>query len=229
MASAGIDFHDALASGQWAIRASGFKAVVEVVLNTSRVHNAQLRPAGMMRRAELEAATQQNREAFGHKIAVLPTGNGRCLGSQQSVAMPSLWDIWTDCAGRSISLGQADDTVRAVFRGRQHEPVLHRDSAATDVIRQAIESLGWKRSDGDFSVLPRLRDGIVIEAWEERTTCCVRRFCVICKSSSCIARSFLCQSAPEPVRRLISLHRCEQQTETLLLSGWRKRRSPFVM
>jgi acyl-CoA dehydrogenase len=71
MASGEADFVDALA---WAVGdpACGFKSVVEIVLNTSRVYNA-IAACGMMRRAEIEATTYAaHREAFGQKIESFP-------------------------------------------------------------------------------------------------------------------------------------------------------------
>ena len=71
MASGEADFQDALA---WPIGPveGGFKAVVELVLNTSRLYNA-VGACGILRRAEIEATTYaRHRTAFGQSIDQFP-------------------------------------------------------------------------------------------------------------------------------------------------------------
>ncbi len=166
MASGEADFVDALA---WAVGdpLGGFKSVVEIVLNTSRVYNA-IAACGMMRRAEIEATTYAaHREAFGHPIDQFPLvkrtlvriSTERRLAVAGTFALIALAD--------QMALDQADDQVRAVYRLVVNMNKYWTAIRCTSVIRDAIEILGGNGAIEDFSVLPRLlRDSIVIEAWE---------------------------------------------------------------
>lgn len=166
MASGEADFVSALA---WPVGdpIGGFKSVVEIVLNTSRVYNA-IAACGMMRRAEIEATTYAaHREAFGQKIAAFPLvkrtlsriSTERRLAVAGTFALIALSDL--------IALSQADDTLRAVYRLVVNMNKYWTAIRCTSVIRDAIEILGGNGAIEDFSVLPRLlRDSIVIEAWE---------------------------------------------------------------
>lgn len=166
MASGEADFVDAIghAVGD---PVGGFKSVVEIVLNTSRVYNA-IAACGMMRRAEIEATSYAaHREAFGHKIESFPLvkrtlsriASERRMAVAGTFALVALSDL--------IALDQADDRLRAVYRLVVNMNKYWTAIRCTSVIRDAIEVLGGNGAIEDFSVLPRLlRDSIVIEAWE---------------------------------------------------------------
>ncbi len=220
MASAEADFHDALA---WAVGdpASGFKAVVEVVLNTSRVYNA-IAACGMMRRAELEATSYAaHREAFGHKIASFPLVKRTLsrITTERRNAVAGTFGLIA--LADQISLGQADDTVRAVFRLVVNMNKYFTAIRCTDVIRQAIEVLGGNGAIEDFSVLPRLlRDSIVIEAWEgTHNVLCAQILRDLQKLQLHRAFFSFVKARAKSQSVLDQLARCEQQTEALLLSS----------
>ena len=166
MASGEADFVDCFA---WALGPidGAFKAVVEVVLNTSRVYNA-VAACGVMRRAELEAAAYaRHRTAFGRPIDqfvdVRRTLDGlrarRSLAVAGTFALIALQD--------RIALGAATAGERDVFRLVVNMNKYATACASTDQVRAAIEVLGGNGAIEEFSVLPRLlRDSIVVEAWE---------------------------------------------------------------
>ncbi len=166
MASGEADFVDALA---WAVGDpnSGFKSVVEIVLNTSRVYNA-VAACGMMRRAEIEATTYAaHREAFGQKIESFPLVRRTLtkISTERRRAVAGTFGLIA--LSDRIALGQADDQTRNVFRLVVNMNKYWTAIRCTDTIRDAIEILGGNGAIEDFSVLPRLlRDSIVIEAWE---------------------------------------------------------------
>ena len=166
MASAETDFIDAFA---WAVGPveGGFKAVVDIVLNTSRVYNA-VAAAGMMRRAELEAtAYAHHRTAFGRPISAFADVRQSLerLRSRRERAFAGTWALIA--LQDRLALGVASPAERDVFRLVVNMNKYATSRAATDQAREAIEVLGGNGAIEEFSVLPRLlRDCIVVEAWE---------------------------------------------------------------
>ncbi len=220
MASAEADFHDALG---WSVGdpASGFKSVVEIVLNTSRVYNA-IAACGMMRRAEIEATTYAaHREAFGQTIDSFPLVKKTLaqIAAERKNAVAGTFGLIA-LADR-IALGQADDTERAVFRLVVNMNKYFTAIRCTDVIRQAIEVLGGNGAIEDFSVLPRLlRDSIVIEAWEgTHNVLCAQVLRDLQKLSLHRAFFALVKERARSQAVLDWLTRCEQQVHALLASS----------
>jgi len=166
MASGEADFVDALA---WSIGdpVGGFKSVVEIVLNTSRVYNA-IAACGMMRRAELEATSYAaHREAFGHKIESFPLVRRTLsrISEERRLAVAGTFGLIA--LSDRIALGPASPQLHNVFRLVVNMNKYWTAIRCTDTVRSAIEILGGNGTIEDFSVLPRLlRDSIVIEAWE---------------------------------------------------------------
>ncbi len=165
MASAEADFEGALAYP--AALEDGFKAVVEIVLNTSRLYNA-FASVGMMRRTEVDAAAYAaHRTAFGQPIERFPLVR-RSLerirtetraGLAGSLALAALAD--------RIARREAADDERAVYRLVVNMNKFWTSLRATAVIHEGIEVFGGNGAIEDFSVLPRLyRDSIVCESWE---------------------------------------------------------------
>ncbi len=145
----------------------GFRNLVSIVLDTSRVHNA-LAACGLMRRACLEAwhfAAQ--REAFDRPIlgfpAVASTLARMRLSSQAALATTFRVLAMTD----GLDTGVADPGLVAARRISVMLNKYWTALAATRSARDGIEVLGGNGAIEDFSPLPRLyRDAIVVESWE---------------------------------------------------------------
>lgn len=220
MASAEADFDNALA---WAVGdpAQGFKSVVEIVLNTSRVYNA-IAACGMMRRAEIEATSYAaHREAFGQTIDSFPLVRRTLsqITAERRSAVAGTFGLIA--LADQLALGQADDTVRAVFRLVVNMNKYYTSIRCTDVIRQAIEVLGGNGAIEDFSVLPRLlRDSIVIEAWEgTHNVLCAQILRDLQKLG--LHRAFFAFVSARAKSQLVRdwTARCEQQVHSLLQSS----------
>jgi len=164
--SAEVDFLDAVAYPVGAID-HGFKNVVELVLNTSRLMNA-ISCAGIMRRAYLEAASFACvRQAFGEPIASYPLAQEAVADIQcetyaavaSGFALAALLD--------KIETGQATADDRAVHRMFVNLNKYITAVRGTEAVHRAIEVLGGNGTIETFSILPRLyRDMIVLESWE---------------------------------------------------------------
>ena len=166
LASAEVDFVDAVAYPIGRLD-QGFKIVVELVLNTSRLMNA-VSCAGITRRAYLEAASYAcAREAFGQPIAAYPM-------VQEAVA-----DIMAEAyAGVAsgfylahlldrIETGTASDAEKAIYRLLVNANKYITSVRANEAVHRAIEVFGGNGAIETFSILPRLyRDVIVLESWE---------------------------------------------------------------
>ncbi len=164
--TAEVDFREALG---WALGepAEGFKLLMGVVINTSRLAVA-VASSALMRRAWVEAAAYARlREAFGRRLIEFPAVR------QQLAEMRVL-----GAAGLALALFVADREDRLATAGaRPEEDGLYRSAltlaklvASCDagiVVHHAIEVLGGNGTIEDLSPLPRLyREVPVQESWE---------------------------------------------------------------
>ena len=166
MASAEVDFTAALAEPIGPLDA-GFKNLVSIVLDTSRVHNA-VATCGLMRRACLEAqAYARRRVAFGKPIIEHLTV-AQILARMKvvsSVAVATTFRILATID--RLESGESSRDARAARRTHVNINKYWTSIQCTRVIRDAIEVLGGNGAIEEFSVLPRLyRDAIVLESWE---------------------------------------------------------------
>jgi acyl-CoA dehydrogenase len=166
LASAEVDFRDAFAYPVGPLD-RGFKNVVELVLNTSRLMNA-FGCTAIMHRAYLEAASYAcQRQAFGQPISNYP------------MVQEAVGDILSETYGAvassfyvarlldQIETGQASDDDSAVFRLLVNANKYLTSIQATEAVHRAIEVLGGNGAIETFSILPRLyRDVLVFENWE---------------------------------------------------------------
>ena len=147
----------------------GFRNLVSIVLDTSRVHNA-IAACGVMRRAfRVAHAYARHRRAFGAAIGEFPSTQ-ETLARMKLRSMVSLastfWilDLSDRLAGQS---GQPDSELTHARRLAVMINKYRTAIACTATVRDAIEVLGGNGTIEDFSVLPRLyRDAIVLESWE---------------------------------------------------------------
>jgi hypothetical protein len=166
LASAELDFVDAVAYPIGAIE-HGFKTVVELVLNTSRLMNA-VACAGVMRRAYLEAASYAcHRQAFGSAIAHYPLVQEAvadllteaCAATASSFYLAALLD--------RIESGQGSTDDEAIYRLLVNINKYITSIRGTEMVHRAIEVFGGNGAIESFSILPRLyRDMVVLESWE---------------------------------------------------------------
>ena len=145
----------------------GFRNLVGIVLDASRVHNA-LAACGILRRALVEAeGYARNRSAFGARIfAFAPVQEILArmrLRSLAGLATTFRLLAMTDCCEG----GEGDEALVGARRIGVMINKYWTALAATRSARDGIEVLGGNGTIEDFSVLPRLyRDAIVIESWE---------------------------------------------------------------
>lgn len=165
MASGEADFIDAVA---WPVAVDGgFKAVVEIVLNTSRLYNAVC-SSGSMRRVEIEASTYaRHRKAFGQPIEQFPLVSRSLARITRETHASVAGTFKLAALADRIDLGQARPEDEAVYRLVVNMNKYWTSIRASQVIHEGIEVLGGNGAIEDFSVLPRLyRDAIVCESWE---------------------------------------------------------------
>lgn len=166
LASAEVDFDGALAEPIGPLDA-GFKNLISVVLDTSRVHNA-LAASGAMRRALVEAHSfAQQRQAFGRPIigfpAVLEILARMRVITEAAVATTFRLLALSDRLARGGGSAEEQLARRTMVNINKYWTAIE----STRVVRDAIEVLGGNGTIEDFSVLPRLyRDTIVLESWE---------------------------------------------------------------
>jgi acyl-CoA dehydrogenase len=166
LASAELDFKEAVAYALGEVE-QGFKHVVELVLNTSRLMNA-VACAGIMRRAYHEAHQYAcHRQAFGQSLIHYP------------MVQEALADLHTEALANTASsfyiahLVDKIDTDRAtpqekdVYRLLVNVNKYITSIRGSEMVHRAIEVLGGNGAIESFSVLPRLyRDMVVLESWE---------------------------------------------------------------
>jgi alkylation response protein AidB-like acyl-CoA dehydrogenase len=164
--TAEVDFDAARA---WPLGAleSGFKLLMGVIINTSRLAVA-VGGSGMMRRAWVEARRYAAaREAFGRPLASFPAVR------QQLAEMRALW-----AGGLALTLfvAQLEDRLSTAGIAPEGDPLfrvavnLDKYVCSIDaglVVHHAIEILGGNGTIEDLSPLPRLyREVPVQESWE---------------------------------------------------------------
>ena len=161
-----IEFDGALAEAIGPLE-HGFRNLVGVVLDTSRVHNA-LAACGILRRAFEEAqAYGLQREAFQRRIGGYPAVAERVarikLALDASLVTTFRLLDWSD----RIDTGRAEPGLVGARRIAVMINKYWTALACTRGVRDAIEVLGGNGTIEDFSPLPRLyRDAIVVESWE---------------------------------------------------------------
>ena len=166
MASAEIDLNglEAFPVGD---AGEGFKYVVDIVLNTSRLYNA-FAAAGFMRRATVEGFSfAHSRRAFGQLISTYPLVQRSLARLRAGSALSLALCLKTASLAAKISDGTATKEETSEFRFLVNANKYWSAIRCTQLVREAIEILGGNGTIEEFSVLPRLfRDAIVLESWE---------------------------------------------------------------
>ena len=166
MATGEVEFDGALGEAIGPLE-GGFKNLVGIVLDTSRVHNA-LAASGLMRRIQVEAYHfAAHRVAFERPIVEFPAAQ-EFLARMKLRTMAALATTFRILAMTDrIDTGAGDADLTAARRIAVMINKYWTALASTRVARDGIEILGGNGTIEDFSVLPRLyRDAIVVESWE---------------------------------------------------------------
>lgn len=147
--------------------ADGFRNLVGIVLDTSRVHNA-VAACGIMRRALVEGLYfTRHRRAFERPIGEFPAVQGTLARMRLATATALATTFRILAMSDQVDTGGAADTVAAARRIAVMINKYWTAVAATRTVRDGIELLGGNGTIEDFSPLPRLyRDAIVVESWE---------------------------------------------------------------
>ncbi len=166
LASAEVDFIDAVAYPIGRLD-QGFKIVVELVLNTSRLMNA-VSCAGITRRAYIEASSYAcSREAFGKPIASYPMVQEAVADIMAEAYAGVASGLYLAHLLDRIETGKATDAEKAIYRLLVNANKYITSVRANEAIHRAIEVFGGNGAIETFSILPRLyRDVIVLESWE---------------------------------------------------------------
>jgi alkylation response protein AidB-like acyl-CoA dehydrogenase len=166
MATGEIEFDFALGEAIGDL-SRGFRNLVAIVLDTSRVHNA-VAACGIARRALVEGHIfAQHRRAFSNPIAHYP-GVQEILARMKLSVMSALCSTFRILfMSDLIETGQAGPDLAEARRISVMINKYWTALASTACARDGIELLGGNGTIEDFSVLPRLyRDAIVVESWE---------------------------------------------------------------
>lgn len=164
--TAEVDFDNAVAY-QLGRLDEGFKLMIGVVVNTSRLEVA-IDCAGMMRRAWVEGWRYAHvREAFGRRLVDFPAVREQ-LAEMRTLATAGLvFTLWTAALEDRLAVAGAAPEDDPLFRAAVN---LNKFTCSVDaglVLHHAIEILGGNGTIEDFSPLPRLyREAPVQESWE---------------------------------------------------------------
>lgn len=166
LASAELDFDDAVAYALGPVE-EGFKNVVSLVLNTSRLMNA-IACAGVMRRVAIEAGTYAcHRQAFGNPIASYPLVQEAVADMLSAYYGATASGFYLAHLLDQIETGQATENDEKTYRMLVNINKYITSIDGTHIVHRGIEVLGGNGAIESFSILPRLyRDMIVLESWE---------------------------------------------------------------
>jgi acyl-CoA dehydrogenase len=166
LASAELDFVEAVACPIGAVE-RGFKTVVELVLNTSRLMNA-IACAGVIRRVYLEAGSYAcHRQAFGKAIASYPMVQEAVVDIMSETYAATASSFYLAYLVDKIETGQASANEESSYRMLVNINKYITSIKGSEMIHRGIEVLGGNGAIESFSILPRLyRDMIVLESWE---------------------------------------------------------------
>ena len=166
LASAELDFRAAVAYPVGSVE-RGFKTVVELVLNTSRLMNA-VACAGIMRRVVIEAGQYAcHRRAFGQTIVNYPMVQEAVADILSETYAATASSFYLAHLLDKIETDSATEDDSATYRMLVNINKYITSIAGTHMIHRGIEILGGNGTIESFSILPRLyRDMIVLESWE---------------------------------------------------------------
>jgi len=166
MASGEMDFVGAEAEALGPVD-DGFKSVITLVINTSRLYNAA-GCAAHCRRAWVVASTYaQHRRAFGQAIGDFPLVAETLSWIHADAVACIASTLWLAQLAEGLDAGALTDDEAAFFRVAVNLNKLQTALISHDAVNRGIEVLGGNGAIETLSVLPRLlRDNVVYENWE---------------------------------------------------------------
>ncbi len=164
--TAELDFEDAVGY-QLGRPEDGFKLLMGVVINTSRLAVA-VGACGIMRRAWIEAFHYaRTREAFGRRLIEFPAVRQQLAEMRALQTAGLAFTLYTAALEDQLALAGGHPEDDALFRTAVNVNKYACSVDAGLVVHHAIEILGGNGTIEDFSPLPRLyREVPVQESWE---------------------------------------------------------------
>jgi alkylation response protein AidB-like acyl-CoA dehydrogenase len=166
MASGECDFRGAVAYHMGEPK-DGFKNMMRLVINTSRLFNA-MACMGLARRAYVTAQTYaEHRVAFDQPIINYPLVKETLANVKAEIDACVSASMHLSWLQDRMDSGQASDAEKQFFRMALNLNKVRTAKSARYACVEGIEILGGNGAIETFSVLPRmLRDSIVCENWE---------------------------------------------------------------
>jgi len=166
MASGECDFTGAVAYHMGEV-GEGFKNMIQLVINTSRIFNAVSTVAGGRRAYFVAQTYAQHRTAFGQPIANYPLVQETLADTRATLDAATSGTFHTVWLADLIDGGQATELQRGFQRMAVNLNKTRTAKTNREAVVDSIEILGGNGAIETFSVLPRLlRDSIVSENWE---------------------------------------------------------------
>ncbi len=166
MASAEIDFEGAVGEALGPVE-RGFKNLMELILDTSRLYNA-MACTGLARRAYVVARTYaEQRRAFGARIGEFAAVAENLAWIRADTVASLAATLWLAEIQERVDTATAGAEEIGFLRVALNLNKMRTAMLAHDNANRAIEVLGGNGAIESFSVLPRLlRDNVVYENWE---------------------------------------------------------------
>lgn len=166
MASGEADFEGAVAFHMGQI-GEGFRNMMELVINTSRIYNA-VGCSGVSRRAYVTAQTYaKHRTAFGTAIIDYPLVQEHLANMRVKLEAMTSATFYIVALQDRIEEGNGAEQEAGFQRLAVNLNKMATAKIGRQMVVDAIEVLGGNGAIESFSVLPRLlRDAIVYENWE---------------------------------------------------------------
>lgn len=166
MASGECDFDGAIGYHMGPV-GDGFKSMMSLVINVSRLYNA-VGCSGLARRAFIDAQRYaQHRVAFGEPIIAYPLVQETLANVRATVDAMLAGSMYLAAMQDKLDQGQASAQEQGFMRLAINLNKLVTAKRARWAITEGIEIFGGNGAIETFSVLPRLlRDSVVFENWE---------------------------------------------------------------
>lgn len=166
MASGECDFTGAVAYHMGEM-GEGFRNMLELVINTSRIYNAVSTVAGGRRAHVVAQAYAEHRRAFDHAIIEYPLVQETLADTRAELDAATSGTFHIVWLNDRIDAGVAGDLERGFQRMAVNLNKMRTAKTNREAVVDSIEILGGNGAIETFSVLPRLlRDSIVSENWE---------------------------------------------------------------
>lgn len=166
MASGEADFDGAWAESVGDVE-RGFKNVVEIVLNTSRIYNAMCCAGGMLSAYREARSFAEHRRAFGKAIIEYPLVQEAVAGLRAEALGAAASTFRLTAQADRFASGGGSEEAQLAWRVGVNVNKYFTAIRNTQCVRTAVEVLGGNGTIETFSPLVQLyRDALVLESWE---------------------------------------------------------------